>query len=276
MAHSKMNWAIPVMRLGYAGRGVTYVAVAGISLWTIWQGGAAQGTSATLKSIETSPFGMLILSAIGIGLLCYTGWRVLDGIADLEEEGDDASGWIARGGMIVTGLLHAAIGFAALALVIGRGGESGDTSQIEQATRIVMAAPLGIWLIGAAGLATLGAGLYYLHKAWSQSYLTKLAANHFTTHWNGLLRTGVAAQGVVIIIISGFLIYAFWTHNPQQAGGLGQTFSWLSDQIYGQVLVTFLCLGLLGFALFLFVNALYRVVPRLSDPDLRTVENAVR
>lgn len=275
MTDSNMNWALPIMRLGYAGRAITYVAIAGLSLWAIWQGGEAQGTSAALKSIETSPFGMVILLAIGIGMLCYTTWRILDGVADLEDEGSDASGYLARAGMVVTGLIHAAIGFAAIALVMGRGGAGGDTSRIEQATQTIMAAPFGAWLIGAAGVITFGTGIYYLHKAWSKSYQTKLTANHFTTHWGSLLQFGVAAQGIVVIIISGFLTYAFWTHDPQQAGGLGQTFSWLGDQVYGQLLVTVLCLGLLSFALFLFVNALYRVVPRLSDPDLRTVSDAI-
>ena len=276
MADQRLKWALPVMRLGYGGRAITYVAIAGLSLWTIWQGGSAQGTSEALKSIETSPFGVFILLAIGLGLICYTAWRVINGCADLEKEGSDIKGIIARGGMIVTGLIHGAIGVAALVLAFGSSENGGDSSQIVTATRTVMSAPFGIFLVGAAGLATIGAGIYYLHKAWSQSYREKLAANHFTTHWNKVLRFGVAAQGVTVTIIGVFLTYAAWTADPSQAGGLGQTFSWLSGQVYGQIFVTLLCVGLLGFALFLFVNALYRVVPRLKDPDMRTLAQALR
>ena len=273
MADSKMDWALPVMRAGYAGRGLTYVAVAGISLYTIWRGGSAQGTSAALEAVETSPFGTFLLVLIGVGLLCYTAWRVLDGAADLEDEGSDGKGMIARGGMIVTGLIHGALGIAALTIAFG-GGDGGG-SGIAEATQMLMSAPFGIWLVGIAGVATIGAGIYYLHKAYTQSYRQKLQANHFTRHWNTALRAGVAAQGVTVTIIGGFLLYAAWTADPSQAGGLGQTFSWLSQQLYGQVLVTALCLGLLGFAVFLFVNALYRIVPRLSDPDMRNLAQAL-
>ena len=275
MADRKLDWAMPVMRAGYAGRGFTYVAIAALSLYTIWQGGAAKGTSEALQTIETSPFGTFLLVLIGVGLICYTLWRVLDGALDLEDEGTDAKGLIARGGMIVTGLIHGALGLAALGIAFGSSSGGGDGSQIAEMTGTVMSAPFGIWLVGLAGLATVGAGIYYLHKAYTQSYREKLRGNHFTTHWNGALRAGVAAQGVTVTIIGAFLFYAALTANPDQAGGLEKAFGWLSQQVYGQVLVTALCVGLLAFAGFLFVNAVYRIVPRLSDPDVRNLAQAL-
>ena len=48
------SWAIPVMRAGYAGLGVTYLAVAGLSLWAIWRGGEAQGTSSVMETLSTN------------------------------------------------------------------------------------------------------------------------------------------------------------------------------------------------------------------------------
>ena len=270
MANSKMDWAMPVMRAGYAGRGLTYLAIAGLSLFTIWQGGQAKGTSEALGAIETSPFGMLTLALIGIGMICYMGWRLLDGFADLEDEGSDAMGLLSRAGQIITGLIHGVIGGAALAIAF-RGGDSGGQSQIVKATETVMGLPFGILIVGIVGAMTAGAGLYYLKKAYRQSYRQSLAANHFTRNWSALLRAGVAAQGITVLIIGGFLMLAAWQVDPSQAGGLGQTFDWVSGQLYGRILVTLLCLGLLSFALFLFVNARYRVVPRLSDPDIATL-----
>lgn len=275
MSGHKMNWAIPVMRFGYAGRGVTYVAIAGLSLWGIWHGGEAQGTQEVLQAIETSPFGMIVLLVIGVGLLCYTFWRLLDGISDLEDEGSDGKGMIARAGMIITGLIHGALGIAALALIAGRSNGGGGDSRLVKATETIMGWPFGPMLVILGGLATIGAGIYYFHKAWKQTYRSKLQGNHFTTHWNTVLRYGVAAQAVVVTIVGGFFVYAGWTHDPDEAGGLAKTFDWLSGQVYGQVLVTLLCLGLLGFAMFLFVNARYRIIPRLSDPDIRTLKQAL-
>ncbi|MBU1836561.1 MAG: DUF1206 domain-containing protein, partial [Alphaproteobacteria bacterium] len=120
------------------------------------------------------------------------------------------------------------------------------------------------------------AGVYYLHKAWSQSYRQKLQANHFTLHWNKLLQIGVAAQGVSVLII-GFLIgLTAWRHDPSAAGGLDKAFGWLSQQAYGQALVTAMCVGLLLFALFMAVNAAYRIIPRLKDPDVLSLAQKLK
>ena len=76
----------------------------------------------------------------------------------------------------------------------------------------------------------------------------------------------------MVVGVVGLLFgFAAWQANPQQAGGTGEAFSWLSGQVYGQILVTGVCLGLLGFALFCFVNAAYRIVPKVSGPDVQTL-----
>jgi hypothetical protein len=37
-------WALPFMRAGYAGRGLVYLVVGGVSLWSVYRGGQAEGT----------------------------------------------------------------------------------------------------------------------------------------------------------------------------------------------------------------------------------------
>lgn len=273
MSESKMDWAMPVMRVGYGGRGLTYLAISGLSLWAIWHGGEAEGTTEALQSVEHSPFGTVILFIIGTGLVAYMIWRLLDAVADLEDYGTDAKGIIARLGMVATGLIHGALGVGAF-YTIASAQEQGDgQSSIVTGTTKIMQMPMGAVVVGFTGLATVIAGGYYLHKAWSQNYRDNLIGNHFTTHWNRALQLGVAAQGVTVGVIGLFLVGAAWQSDASQAGGLGQTFAWLSQQTYGQVLVTLLCLGLLAFALFLFVNAVYRYVPRLTDPSLTTLRD---
>lgn len=49
MSKDDLSWSIPVMRAGYAGRGIVYLVVAGVSLYTVWAGGRAEGTSEALS-----------------------------------------------------------------------------------------------------------------------------------------------------------------------------------------------------------------------------------
>ena len=275
MADDTLNWAMPVMRAGYAGRALVYAIVSGISLFAIWHGGEAKGTSEALEMVERSPFGMLALWVVALGLFAYMAWRLVDAAFDLEEHGSDAKGWLARAGQATTGLIHGGLGVVVLVLIFGST-DSGEGSKTAFYLSRLMSWPMGEIILGAAGVVTMGAGVYYLHKAWTQGYRKKLRANRFTLHWNRLLQAGVAAQGLSVLIIGFLVVLAAWEHDPNAAGGLDKAFGWLGNQVYGQTLVTLLCVGLALFALFMAVNAVYRIIPKLKDPDVLSLAQKVK
>jgi hypothetical protein len=279
---SDYKWAIPLMRAGYAGRGVTYLAVAGLSLWALWAGGQAEGTQEALATLSESAWGVVTLWVIAIGLLAYTIWRGIDATEDLEDYGRDAKGLISRAGMVVTGLIHGALAAAALSLALGRGsGSDSGGGQggggVSSVTGRVLEWPGGAWIVGFAALCTIGAGIYYVIKGWKAKYREKLVANHFTQNYDWALRFGVIAQGVVITIIGGFLAAAALRGSEAEAGGVGKAFDWVAGLPGGSILIVLLCLGLLGFAFFCFVNAAYRIVPRVKGSDhLETLGRAIK
>ena len=271
-----LEWATPVMRAGYAGRGFVYAAVAGLSLWAIWRGGQAQGTQTALATLERSGWGKAVLAAIAVGLVAYAAWRVIDAWYDLEDHGTDGKGLIARAGMIVTGLIHLALGVAAVTILFSAGGGGGGgESSVAKAAGKVMSWPAGRWIVGAAGLATIGAAIYYAAKAYRASYREHLYANEATRRLNGVLRIGVAAQAVIVGVVGGFLVVAALQSDASEAGGVAEVFDWLGAQPFGRVLVIALCLGLLAFAFFLFVNAAYRIIPKLADDEPVTLSAAL-
>ncbi|MEK0165781.1 DUF1206 domain-containing protein [Phaeobacter sp. JH18-32] len=264
-------WAVPIMRAGYAGRGLVYLLVAGLSLWSILNGGEAEGTAETMQRFR-SGWGIAVLLVIALAMLAYAIWRAVDGIWDLEDYGSDLKGVVARAGMIITGLVH--LGLAALAIIVAvgvsRGG--GDTGVVQQ----LFASPMGQLAAGIIGVITIAVGFYYLHKAWTQGYLDHLQGNPVTRHLNMALRIGLAGQGVAVGIIGLLIVQAATYSSRSEAGGLGSAFDWLQSKAYGQALVIALCLGLLGFGLFCFVNARYRIVPRADasgTPSLRQLLN---
>ncbi len=276
MPQHDLSWTVPVMRAGYAGRGLVYLVLAGFSLYAIWRGGRAMGTSSALGDLENTTGGGIVLFLIFLGMLAYAVWRLINAWYDLENHGSDGKGIAARIGVAVSGLVHLAIGFVAFSLLFagggqGGGGQGGGGSSIESWIGKIMEWPAGRFVVAAIGLVVIGAAIYYIYKGWTQSYRKRLVANRFTTNWNWLLRGGLFAHGAVVAIIGGLILYAAWRANPQAAGGVGDAFSWLTGQPFGQVLVVVICLGLAGFALFCFVNAAYRVVPKVSGPDIETV-----
>ncbi|MGZ3215831.1 DUF1206 domain-containing protein [Paracoccus sp. T5] len=270
MTDKDMGWAIPLMQAGYTGRGLVYLAVAGISLYSIWQGGRAQDTSSALGWLEGTWGGAVVLFLILLGMLAYAVWRALDAAFDLECYGSEGKGIIARAGMLVTGGLHLGIGIVAFSLLFGSGG-SEEGSSIPRYVGTVMQWPGGRWIIGLVALIVMATGAYYLRQGWKASYREHLRASRFTTRWNPVLRAGVIAHGVVIGVIGLLFMFAALRADPQAAGGVGEAFSWLSGQIYGRLLVIAVCVGLVGFAIFCFVNAVFRIVPRASGPDVQSL-----
>lgn len=275
MRSDALGWTVPVMRAGHAGRGLTYLVVAGFSLWAIWHGGQAQGTGSALAQLESTTGGGILLALIALGLLAYALWRLIAAFLDLDAHGSEAKGIVARTGMTISGLIHLGLAFGALSLLISSGGSDGE-SRIGQQVGTVMGWPGGRWLVGLAGLAIMGAGAKYIIEGWTAGYEKYLASSSFTSRWRNALRAGDAAHGVAIAVIGLLFLLAAWRADPSQAGGLAGAFDWLGNQAYGRTLVAALCLGLLGFSLFCFVNARWRIVPRVAGDKTETLARAVR
>ena len=279
-----LDWSLPVMRAGYAGRGLTYLVVAGISLWAIWRGGEAQGTESAMAVLADDWLGRAVVLAAAVGLIAYAIWRLIDAVFDLETYGTDGEGIVARLGMIVTGLVHGALGVGIASVGrasdgggSGSGGGSGGGGGVSGAVQTVLEWPGGRWIVVIAGLLTIAAAVYYARKAWKADYREHLFANEATRRWNGVLRAGVAAQAVIVGVAGGLLTVAGFRADSGRAGGIGEVLDWLQSQPFGQVIVVAVCLGLLGFALFCFVNAAYRIIPVLHEGDgPQTLGDALR
>lgn len=267
-----LSWSVPVMRMGYAGRGLVYLTVAGFSIYAIWRGGQAEGTNSALADLENTAGGSLVLLLIFIGMLAYAAWRVIDAIFDLDDHGNAAKAIAARAAIAFTGLIHLSIAGVAFSLLFAGGRTGGsDGSTLRSVLAALMEWPGGRWVVAAAGFVVLGAAGYFVHKGWNETYRRHLVANHFTTHWSGALRAGLFAHGAVVAIVGGLILFAAWRADPGAAGGTQQAFSWLTGQPYGRILVAAICVGLIGFALYCFVNAIWRIVPKVSGDTLETL-----
>lgn len=278
MSTRDLSWTAPVMRAGYAGRGLVYLVIAGFSLFAVMRGGRAEGTGSSLQKLENSTWGLLVLALIALGMAAYALWRLVDAWFDLEDYGHEIKGVIARIGMVITGLIHLGIGFAAAAVLFTtfESDKGGSGSTISQWTAKIMSLPAGILVVGAAGLLTVGAGVYYIRKALAQTYRRHLRSNHFTRRWDWILRIGVLGQAAVVTLIGAFLVFAAATADPEKAGGLQKVFDWLNSQIYGQVLVIAICAALICFAIFCLVNARYRIIPKVDGSDIDSLSNWAR
>ena len=269
-SHEGLKW---VMRAGYGARGAIYVLVGILALWAALYQGEASGTKDALVTLREKSWGVPALWGIGLGLFGYMIWRVVAGIADVEDHGTDGKGLIARAGQVTTGVLHGLIGLSVISLAMGDSGSGGGA---QDWTQRIMEMPGGRWIVGIGALILLGAGIYYVQKGWRGKYKDHLQGSRTTAELDPVLKGGLIVYGALLGLVALSIFYAALTADPSQAGGLGQALSDLRGAAYGRILLGIAALGLIAFALYNFVEAAYRVVPKINGTDVTTLRGKLK
>ena len=257
-----------MMRAGYGARGAIYIAVGALAFLAALNSGQAEGTKDALVALRKQPYGVPMLWGIGLGLFCYMVWRVVAGIMDVEDHGDGAKGAFARAAQITTGLLHGGIAISVIGLAQGGGG-GGDSTQ--DWTQKVMQMPLGRTMVGIGALILVGAGLYYAYKGVAGKYKEHLANARLVRDLEMVIKGGLIVYGAMLVLVGISIATAAFFGDPSQAGGLGQALQSLRGAVFGRILLGGAGIGLLAFALYNFVEAGYRVVPKISGAGIKTL-----
>jgi hypothetical protein len=255
-------WVEKLARVGYAAKAVLYATVGVLAARAAFgTGGRTTDTRGALGSILGAPFGRVLLVIIGLGLLGYAAWRIVQAVTDPERRGTDPKGLALRASYVLRGLLHAALAVSALRLASGggrSGGGSGEGS--ERWTGRALELPGGevlVWLVGAG---IVGYGLYQLYRAYAAKLSKELDIGRLSAdagRWLiGVSRFGIAARGVVFTLIGVFLLRAAMRHDAQQAGGLADSLATLGGA--GRWPLAAVAIGLVAYGAYELVNAKYR------------------
>jgi hypothetical protein len=210
-----------------------------------------------LATLVRQPFGVWLLAAAALGLAGYSAWRIAQAVFDAEGKGRDLKGIAVRMGYGASGLVHAGLAWTAVKLALGEPGDNGEARR--GVTARVLALPMGPWLVGAVGCGVIGFGLIQFYKCYSKNFCRRLEGEEMTSRQKGFAcrsgQLGLAARGVVMLVIGGFFLSAAWNHDPAEAGGLGEALRTLESQPYGPALLGVTALGLAAYGLFMFVEA---------------------
>ena len=249
-------------RFGYAAKGFVYGAVGILALMAAFSlGGDTTGTTGALQAIAEQSFGKLLLASIALSLVGYVIWRFIQAIQDPGNKGKDASGILARLGYVFSGIAY--IGVAANAALLAFGSSSGGGGNSKQDwTAMVMQQPFGRWLVGIAGAVTVGIGFWRLYQAYKIKFRKKLNLAELSSQQQDWLvnisRFGIAARGVVFVMIGFFILQAAKNYDPDKVKGLDGALFTLTQQPFGKALLALMALGLVSYAIYLLLQARYR------------------
>ncbi len=125
-----------------------------------------------------------------------------------------------------------------------------------------MANDWGVWLIGLVGVLIAAYGIHQLIKAWTSDISNKFQLSQVSAGWRKwvvrLSRFGMAARGVVFVIIGWFFLEAAWQHDASEAKGLSGALRSIEQTAYGPWLAGLVALGLIAYGIFTFLKGRYR------------------
>ncbi|MGO6968302.1 DUF1206 domain-containing protein [Rhizobium leguminosarum] len=260
MTRSKFEW---LARAGYSARGIVFLLVAALAVFSSFGGGKAD-TKSALDAVLEQPLGRVWLGLIGLGLLGFVAWRLAQSIANADNHDHSVKSYLIRAALLGSAVTYMGLAIYAFqdALGFGSGGDGGEKGLAAWA----MSQPFGRFLAGAIGLGFVVGGAVTALKGTTrrfERYLTLGQSRPLLL----ICVYGLVSRGVVFVIVGIFFCYAAFTVDPGQAGSISDALTFVRQLPFGAVLYLVVAIGLAAFGIYNLVEARYRTVstPKLSQ-----------
>jgi hypothetical protein len=251
-------------RTGLAARGVIYLLVGVLALRiALGEHGKQADRSGAVQEIADQPFGAVLLWAVGTGLVGMALWRLSE--AFFGSVGPDGGKAHKRLLALVRCVFYALVAYSVLAFAAGGGG--GNRSSDEQSRDVTARAldlPGGQWIVGAAGIGVVVAGVWIGARALRRHYHEDLRLGEMSRRTRRLVDvTGVgggAARGLVFAAVGCFAVRAAAAYEPGRAKGLDDTLRSFAALPLGPWALGCVAVGLMLFGVFSFALSRWRRV----------------
>lgn len=246
-------------RVGFTARGVIYLLIGYLALRIAFgHGGAQADRQGALHRVAGQPFGTAMLWLLAAGFACmalWRGWTALLNPGGRKKPG----GRLADGARAV---FYASVSWGTAAYAAGVGGGSGSDKKSQDWTANALGLPGGRFLVAAAGLVLVGAGVTIAVRAVQQRFLRKLdtVTMHERTRQavTALGVGGNGARGLVYSAAGVFVLVAAIRFDPHRAKGMDATLRVFSRTPAGPWLLVLVAVGLVLFGGFSFASARWR------------------
>ena len=243
-------------RAGYVFIGLVHILVGAIALQIDRGQGGQADQSGAIGSLASKPGGPVLLwagfAACAALALWMLGEAVFAARSETESKKKVQKAASAAGKAVVFGVLS--FTFA----VFASGGSKSSSQSASDFTAKLMAAPAGVVLLTALGLAIIGAGVYYVYRGVTRKFMEDLqdpGKARTAVEWIGTV--GYAAKGVVLALAGILIIVAAATADPSKSTGLDGGLKTLGSQPYGVFLLAAVAAGLVAYGLYSMARARY-------------------
>lgn len=261
------RWISYYARVGYSAKGILYASTGILALLEatdLTPRGDTVGSTGALRTIASQPFGRTVAVIIAISLMGYVVWRFIQAFLDPEHSGCDASDILRRISYACSGAVYASIAYSVIE-ILDSTDEQGRTT--EEWAYLVMSNPLGRWLIAAGGLTFFGIGCYYFYRAIKAEFRKRFKLHKMSDAAKTVAtiagRAGIAARGIVYIVIGVSALRAAWEFDPSMIKTSEGALAIFDDNPADEVILAILGVGFIAYAVHMGFQAVYRSIDPL-------------
>ena len=235
-----------LVKIGVFAYGLMHLVIAWLALRVAFGDHSADASNTgALKELAKTPLGGVLLWVVGIGFIALVVWQLVAGFVGYREF-DGGKRLRKRLGAFARAVLYAVLAVSSIAAALGGG--SGGGGGEESLTSRLMSMQFGPWLVVAVGLGVVAVGVAQIVKGTSGKFNEELETELTgTARW--LAGAGWIAKGIAISLIGGLFIAAAIAHDPEEAGGMDEALTALTQQPSGVALLVALAVGIGCFAL---------------------------
>ncbi|MEM8504820.1 MAG: DUF1206 domain-containing protein [Cyanobacteria bacterium P01_D01_bin.1] len=256
------KWIARYARFGYGAKGVIY---GGTGLLALLEASdiidsGDMGSTGVLRTIAAQPLGKILATIIAFSLMGYVVWRFIQAFLDPEHNGTDFSDIVRRVGYACSGLVYASIAYSVVE-ILTETPDRGDR-RIEDWAYEIMVRPLGRVLVGAVGLLFFGIGCYYFYRAIKAEFRKRFKRHQMSDvakTWASVVgRIGIAARGVVYVLIGVYAVGAAWQFEPELIKTTQEALALFDDNRTDEWILAVLGIGFIAYAIHMGFQAVYR------------------
>jgi hypothetical protein len=254
-----LGWAA---RLGYVAKGVVYVVMGSLGLGlAVGVAEQAAGSREAIERVAALPFGRILATLLGVGLVGYATLSIVAAARDPEGHGRDLGGVVTRVVDAFTGVMYLGLAAVALGLVAGPAGVRAAWARrwLYQPFE-----PPGRWVLGAAGVGLLVSGGWLVYKAAARAHLfgawlDRRELGRASRRWVvRLARVGTVARGVAFGFAGLLLSSAALRGEASTVHSLGDALGALARQPAGPWMLGVVAAGFVAYGAYQLAKARFR------------------
>ena len=263
-AHVK-PWVESMARVGLAARGITYLLVGFLAARAaLLHRGSPGGKEDALAELLRQPFGTALLIAVGVGLLAYAAWRLVQALLDPDRKGTSGKGLALRVGHALAGLANGAL--ALVAFGMARGEKGGGGTGTREAGETLLSQPAGWVLLAAIGVGVIIFGIWSILRGARGDFMEDMRGERMSgtvaTWTRRLGQAGLVARGAVFGVIGYFAVRAAFDEDAREIQGLEGALKFVDARL-GATWLAVLGVGLIAYGIYGLVEARYRRIAPL-------------